>query len=166
MSEHAHGNEVDARLGISPHVLQANAAGTFERDATAVFDHIRLYASFDRATHVLDGHVVEQDGFAAVGQDGSVYFGIGSENFGNAYLLDKEGKAHYDLKGERGTIQRILPDFRSRETVATGVRFPVALAFNRRGDLFATDQEGATWLPNGNPLDELEGGGRGIELDP
>jgi putative heme-binding domain-containing protein len=35
------------------------------------------------------------------------------------------------------------------------VRFTCALAFNRDGDLFATDQEGATWLPNGNPLDEL-----------
>src|SRR5262249_31774710 len=31
----------------------------------------------------------------------------------------------------------------------------VGLAFNREHDLFATDQEGATWLPNGNPLDEL-----------
>jgi putative heme-binding domain-containing protein len=29
------------------------------------------------------------------------------------------------------------------------------MAFNALGDLFCTDQEGATWLPNGNPLDEL-----------
>src|SRR5437016_3653007 len=29
------------------------------------------------------------------------------------------------------------------------------MAFNRLGDLFVTDQEGATWLPNGNPFDEL-----------
>jgi len=29
------------------------------------------------------------------------------------------------------------------------------LAFNAAGDLFCTDQEGATWLPNGNPFDEL-----------
>ena len=35
------------------------------------------------------------------------------------------------------------------------MRFTCALAFNRHGDLFATDQEGATWLPNGNPFDEL-----------
>ena len=27
--------------------------------------------------------------------------------------------------------------------------------FNAEGDLFATDQEGATWLANGNPFDEL-----------
>ena len=29
------------------------------------------------------------------------------------------------------------------------------MAFNPDGDLFVTDQEGATWLPNGNPFDEL-----------
>ena len=29
------------------------------------------------------------------------------------------------------------------------------MAFNTNGDLFCTDQEGATWLPNGNPFDEL-----------
>src|SRR5258708_9735557 len=35
--------------------------------------------------------------------------------------------------------------------------FPYTTLFrsNRKGDLFCTDQEGATWLPNGNPLDEL-----------
>jgi putative heme-binding domain-containing protein len=49
----------------------------------------------------------------------------------------------------------VSPDFAKREIVATGVRFTVALGFNRKGDLFATDQEGATWLANGNPLDEL-----------
>ena len=29
------------------------------------------------------------------------------------------------------------------------------LAFNEAGDLFCTDQEGETWCPDGNPLDEL-----------
>jgi putative heme-binding domain-containing protein len=29
------------------------------------------------------------------------------------------------------------------------------MAFNAAGDLFVTDQEGATWLANGNPFDEL-----------
>ena len=52
-------------------------------------------------------------------------------------------------------MQKVSPDFSQREIVATGIRFPVALAFNRLGDLFATDQEGATWLANGNPFDEL-----------
>ena len=47
------------------------------------------------------------------------------------------------------------PDFKTHEIVCTGIRFPVALRFNLDGDLFCTDQEGATWVPNGNPFDEL-----------
>ncbi len=92
----------------------------------------------------------------AVDQDGSIYFGLGTANFTDAYLIDsKTGRARYDLKNERGTILKVSPDFSKREIVCTGIRFPVALAFNSAGDLFCTDQEGATWLPNGNPLDEL-----------
>jgi putative heme-binding domain-containing protein len=91
----------------------------------------------------------------AVDQDGSVYFGRGTPNYANGYLLDKEGKAGYSLKDERGTIQKVSPDFKTREVIATGIRFPVGMKFNRHGDLFCTDQEGATWMPNGNPLDEL-----------
>ncbi len=59
------------------------------------------------------------------------------------------------MRSERGTIQRLSADFSTRETICTGIRFSCALAFNRAGDLFASEQEGATWLPNGNPLDEL-----------
>jgi putative heme-binding domain-containing protein len=91
----------------------------------------------------------------AIDKEGNVYFGLGVEDFANAYLIDKDGRSHFNIKTERGTIQRVSPDFRTRDIIATGVRFPVALAFNRLGDLFATDQEGATWLPNGNPFDEL-----------
>src|SRR5207249_359569 len=88
-------------------------------------------------------------------KEGSVYFGLGCADYTNPYLLDKEGKAHYDIKSERGTILKVSPDFKKRQIIATGIRFPVGLAFNRHDDLFATDQEGATWLPNGNPFDEL-----------
>jgi putative heme-binding domain-containing protein len=91
----------------------------------------------------------------ALDKDGNIYFGLGTADYTNAYLVDKDGKSHYDLKSERGTILKVTPDFKSREIVCTGVRFTVGLNFNREGDLFATDQEGATWLPNGNPLDEL-----------
>jgi putative heme-binding domain-containing protein len=91
----------------------------------------------------------------ALDQGGNIYFALGTADYSNPYLLDKEGRGRYDLKGERGTVQKVSPDFRRRETVCTGVRFPVGMAFNRRGDLFCTDQEGATWLPNGNPFDEL-----------
>ena len=91
----------------------------------------------------------------ALDRDGSIYFGLGTTDFTNAYRVDGTGRAAYDLKDEHGTIQRVSPDFVKREIIATGIRFPVALAFNRLGDLFATDQEGATWLANGNPFDEL-----------
>ena len=91
----------------------------------------------------------------AMGSDGSLYFALDVTDFSNPYLLDADGKAAFDVHGERGTIQRISPDFSRREAVCTGIRFPIALAFNDRGDLFCTEQEGATWLANGNPLDEL-----------
>ncbi len=113
----------------------------------------------DKETIVADGwtelpHGVDALG-VAVARDGAVYFGLGTTNFTNAYLVEADGRARYDLKSERGTIVRVAPDFKSRQIVATGIRFPVGLRFNRAGDLFATDQEGATWLANGNPLDEL-----------
>ncbi|MFO0966872.1 MAG: hypothetical protein U0793_14965 [Gemmataceae bacterium] len=91
----------------------------------------------------------------ALDKDGAIYFGLGTADYANAYLKDKDGKGHFDIKSERGTIQKVSADFKKRETVCTGIRFPVGMAFNRLGDLFCTDQEGATWLPNGNPFDEL-----------
>lgn len=99
---------------------------------------------------------VDATGLAVDPKDGSIYFALGVENFANAYLIDPAtGKSGFRLSSDRGTIQRVPADFSGRETVCTGVRFACALAFNREGDLFATEQEGATWLPNGNPLDEL-----------
>ena len=113
----------------------------------------------DKETVVASGwqelpHGVDALG-VAVAKDGSVYFGLGCTDFTNAYQVDKQGKAHYSLASERGTILRVAPDLASREIWCTGIRFPVGMAFNAAGDLFCTDQEGATWLPNGNPLDEL-----------
>ena len=98
---------------------------------------------------------VDTAGVALDPKDGSVYFGRGTGDYSNAYRIDKDGKAHYDLKGEYGTIIRVAPDFKTREVIATGIRFSIGLHFNKAGDLFCTDQEGATWLPNGNPFDEL-----------
>jgi putative heme-binding domain-containing protein len=92
----------------------------------------------------------------AIGPDGSVYFGLGAASFTDGYVTDREtGRSRFPGLRERGTLQRVSPDFSRREAVARGVRFLIALAFNRHGDLFATEQEGATWLPNGNPFDEL-----------
>lgn len=101
-------------------------------------------------------HGVDTVGLAMDPKDGSVYFGLGCANFADAYLIDKKtGRSNYDINSAHGTIQRLSADFSSRETICTGVRFTCALAFNREGDLFASEQEGATWLPNGNPYDEL-----------
>ncbi|MBI5799436.1 MAG: ThuA domain-containing protein [Verrucomicrobia bacterium] len=91
----------------------------------------------------------------ALDKDGSIYFSLGAANYANGYLLDANGKSQFDVKSERGTVLKVAPDFSKREVVCTGVRFPVAMAFNRHGDLFCSEQEGATWLPNGNPFDEL-----------
>lgn len=88
-------------------------------------------------------------------RDGSVLFGLGVRLYNNAYEFDAFGKAQNDLSSERGAILRIAPDFKSREKLCTGIRWPICLLFNEHGDLFCTDQEGATWLPNGNPFDEL-----------
>jgi putative heme-binding domain-containing protein len=98
---------------------------------------------------------VDALGVAVDPKDGSVWYGRGSANFTNPFLIEKDGKPKYSLKDETGCVIRIAPDFKSREIIATGVRFTVAMRFNKLGDLFATDQEGATWLANGNPFDEL-----------
>jgi putative heme-binding domain-containing protein len=98
---------------------------------------------------------VDTIGVAVHPVDGSIYFGIGTAAYNNAYLLDPQGKSEFDLASERGTVQRIKPDLSGRETVCTGVRFTIGMQFDAHGKLFATDQEGATWLANGNPFDEL-----------
>ena len=103
----------------------------------------------------VSGGVIDALGIT-LDREGNVYFALGNNFFWEAYEVNKEtGKSEYDLRGERGTLQKVSADFTRRETYCTGVRFGVGLAINAAGDLFATDQEGATWLPNGNPLDEL-----------
>lgn len=89
----------------------------------------------------------------AFDRENNLYFALGCSDFTNAYLV-KDGKSDFTLKSQRGSVIRQTRDGK-RSTVATGVRFGVAMAFNRLGDLFVTDQEGETWLPGGNPLDEL-----------
>lgn len=115
--------------------------------------------------------------------EGNVYFGMVVADYSNAYRLRKRkdlkpdevawlkqqgrwrepagaGAADdqfslYDIGSQRGTIQKWDPRAKQLSTVVTGIRVPVALAFNRAGDLFNTDQEGETWMPDGNPFDEL-----------
>lgn len=87
--------------------------------------------------------------------DGNLYFSLGCMSYNKAWLLDDNGNSRYDQTSERGTILKVSPDRKTREILATGVRFVIGLEFNRHGDLFATDQEGDTWFPGGNPRDEL-----------
>ncbi|MGH9159891.1 MAG: ThuA domain-containing protein [Vicinamibacteraceae bacterium] len=96
------------------------------------------------------------DAFGIARDDaGNIFFALGAADFTNAYLVDPKGRSQYGLNSERGTIVTVPAGSRTRDVFCTGTRFPVAMAFNKEGDLFATDQEGATWLPNGNPYDEL-----------
>jgi putative heme-binding domain-containing protein len=85
---------------------------------------------------------------------GNLYFGLLTANYANPYQIH-QGRAAYTTNGLRGTVQKWNPRTATLETVATGVRVPFQFAFNRYGDLFGSDQEGETWCPNGNPLDEL-----------
>ena len=92
---------------------------------------------------------------------GTFIFGLGCDAWDKPYLVNSlTGKAEYDVHRERGTIIKLALGGTQREVIATGLRFTVCMAFNTNGDLFCTDQEGATWLPNGNPLDEL------LEIEP
>ncbi len=111
--------------------------------------------------------------------EGNLYFGLLTANYANAYRLTKvknltddehgwlkkmdrgiptdpeEEVSLYDVNGMRGSVQKWNVSTRQLETIATGFRVPYNFAFNKAGDLFMTDQEGETWMPNGNPLDEL-----------
>ncbi|HVC94251.1 MAG TPA: ThuA domain-containing protein [Pirellulales bacterium] len=75
----------------------------------------------------------------AIDADHNVYFGLGTADYTNAYQLDGQGRPHYDLAGERGAILKLAPDFSRRVVIATGIRFPVALAFNADGELKSAD---------------------------
>lgn len=90
----------------------------------------------------------------AIGPDGAVYVTMGNGAPGNAYWNDDKGVPHYATDKRRGCLLKITPDGKV-EQLATGLRYIMSLQFNRHGDLFGTEQEGATWVPNGNPFDEL-----------
>jgi len=91
----------------------------------------------------------------AFGPDGALYLTMGGAAYRNPYWTDeKTGVNHYATDRRRGCLLRIAPDGRV-EQLASGLRYVMSLQWNRHGDLFATEQEGATWVPNGNPFDEL-----------
>ena len=88
------------------------------------------------------------------GPDGALYVTMGNSAPGNAYWNDSAGVKHYSTNQRRGALLRFGPNGKV-EQIATGLRYIMSLQWNRHGDLFGTDQEGATWVPNGNPFDEL-----------
>ncbi|MEO7799730.1 MAG: c-type cytochrome, partial [Opitutaceae bacterium] len=116
---------------------------------------LAIVASGWRPSVVAAGSNLDAIG-VAVDPAGNVYFGLGVDAYNGAYRVNKQtGLPDYNQFNERGSMVKLSPDGKRREIIATGVRFTVSLAFNAEGDLFASDQEGATWLPNGNPFDEL-----------
>ncbi len=63
---------------------------------------------------------------ATLDSSGNVYFGLLTADYSNAYRV-KEGVSHYDLHGQRGTIQKWSAGTKRLETVATGIRVPYTL---------------------------------------
>ena len=90
----------------------------------------------------------------ALGPDQAWYITMGNAAPSNPYWRDKQGKYHYNTKQRRGCLLKITPDGKVKQ-LNSGLRYIMSLQFNKHGDLFGTDQEGATWSPNGNPFDEL-----------
>src|SRR5215470_20113957 len=150
------GISVPVGMALAPEGVYVSSHGKVsllrDTDGDGKADKEEIIASGWLPTDVASGGV---DATAVtIDRNGDLYFGLLTADYSNPYRV-KDGVSHYDLNGKRGTIQRLSRDRKKLETVANGVRVPFALAFNKAGDLFCTDQEGETWCPNGNPLDEL-----------
>ncbi|MDP3070639.1 MAG: c-type cytochrome [Opitutaceae bacterium] len=153
------GSEIPASIGMAwgPGGLYIASRGKIlhlrdKGDGTA---ELQTVTSGWQAPTIAAGSNLDAVGLA-VDAKGNIWFGLGADAWRSAYRVDpKTGISDYNVASERGTIIRLSPDWKRRDIIATGLRFPVSLAFNAAGDLFCSDQEGATWLPNGNPFDEL-----------
>lgn len=89
----------------------------------------------------------------AMDKDGNFYTALGTPNYRDLYQLGDDETSKYRQDRYRGAVVKIAPGGKP-QVIATGVRFIIGMQFNKNGDLFGTDQEGATWGP-GNPFDEL-----------
>lgn len=101
----------------------------------------------------------------AIGRNNEIYITMGNAGYSNPYWHDNilasgkkvketEGEPQYRTDRRRGCLLRINSDG-TVDQLNSGLRYIMSMQFNKQGDLFATDQEGATWSPNGNPFDEL-----------
>jgi putative heme-binding domain-containing protein len=156
----------DYPLGVAvkdgePYFVLSNEVVRFrDKDGDGIPETREVFATgFDDPALAKAGYLLHRrvDSAMAVsfGPDGALYITMGSAAYRNPYWKDeKTGVNHYATDKRRGCLLRITPDGKV-EQLASGLRYIMSLQWNRHGDLFATDQEGATWVPNGNPLDEL-----------
>ena len=141
-------------------VLTSEVIRFRDRDGDGVPEIREVFATgfgdpeLDRASYLLHRRV-DSAMAVAFGPDGALYLTMGGAAYRNPYWTDdKTGVNHYATDRRRGCLLRITSDGKV-EQLASGLRYIMSLQWNRHGDLFATEQEGATWVPNGNPLDEL-----------
>ncbi len=141
-------------------VLTSEVIRFRDRDGDGVPETREVFATgFDdpelaKASYLLHRRV-DSAMAVAFGPDGALYLTMGSAAFRNPFWTDeKTGINHYATTRRRGCLLRITSDGKV-EQLASGLRYIMALQWNRHGDLFGTEQEGATWVPNGNPFDEL-----------
>lgn len=150
------GISVPVGMALAPEGVYVSSHGKVsllrDTDGNGKADKEEIIASGWPPTDVASGGV-DATG-VTLDKIGNIYFGLITADYSNPYRV-KDGVSHYDLNGRRGTIQKLSRGSKKLETIATGIRVPYGLAFNKAGDLFCTDQEGETWCPNGNPLDEL-----------
>ena len=163
-------------LGIAVHdgmpyfVLTDEVVRFVDTDRDGIPDKRESVAAhFDDATikelKMLHERRVDSSMAIAIGPKQEIYITMGNAGYSNPYWHDDvlasgkkvketEGQPQYRTDRRRGCLLRINPDG-SVDQLNSGLRYIMSMQFNKQGDLFATDQEGATWSPNGNPFDEL-----------